>query len=35
MLIESALHIPEWLKPETAENRVCLDMSFLSDRRYG
>src|ERR1700737_1767420 len=22
MLIESALHIPTWLKPETAENRV-------------
>jgi len=24
MLIESALHIPDWLKPETAENRVGL-----------
>lgn len=22
LLIESALHIPDWLKPETAENRV-------------
>jgi len=22
LLIESAMHIPDWLKPETAENRV-------------
>jgi hypothetical protein len=28
MLIESALHIPSWLKPETAENRVCLTFAM-------
>ena len=29
MLIESALHIPDWLKPETAENRVCHSKQWL------
>ena len=29
LLIESALHIPDWLKPETAENRVFLAMKIV------
>ena len=29
LLIESALHIPDWLKPETAENRVWIQNGHL------
>jgi hypothetical protein len=29
LLIESALHIPDWLKPETAENRVWIQKGQL------
>lgn len=35
LLIESALHLPDWLKPETADNRVPLSAYIVLTSRYG